>query len=393
MRVLIVSWEYPPVVVGGLGRHVAALAPALAARGHEVIVLTRGSAPRTQDETIDGVRVIRAAADGLAIDFATESVLAWAQAFEHSLSRAGLALLATGWRPELVHAHDWLVAQTASTLSAVAGARLISTLHATEFGRQQGWLGQPLQLAIHSLEAWLYARSDAVVLCSRFARDQALQIFGPHDRVRVIGNGIHADWWARQDADGPAPAAGRRPLIAFAGRLVHEKGLQELIKALPALARTYPDIGLAVAGTGPQLAAQQDRARRYGVSERVEWLGHVDDVRLRDLFHAVDAVVVPSLYEPFGLVCLEAQAAGAPVAVAAVGGLAELVQDGVSGRVFRPESPDAIAEAVSRLLGEAAVSARMAGRAREAARADYSWSEVAARTETLYRETLVSGQG
>jgi glycogen(starch) synthase len=163
----MVSWEFPPLLVGGLGRHVAELAPALAAAGHDVRVLTRGLQAEASSEQVGAVTVYRCAADGLDIDLGSESVLAWSQAFEHSLSRAGLQLL-DGWQPELIHAHDWLVAQTAVTLRARTGAPLVVTVHATEHGRQQGWLGEPVPRAIHSVERWLCGQADAVIACSQF---------------------------------------------------------------------------------------------------------------------------------------------------------------------------------------------------------------------------------
>ena len=110
VRVLMLSWEYPPLVVGGLGRHVEALSRELVRAGHEVQVVTRGEKDEIVDELVDGVQVRRAALDPLAIDFTTESLLAWAQASEHALMRAALPLLRR-CRPDVVHAHDWLVAQ------------------------------------------------------------------------------------------------------------------------------------------------------------------------------------------------------------------------------------------------------------------------------------------
>jgi glycogen(starch) synthase len=125
VQVLIVSWEFPPLVVGGLGRHVAALARELDAAGHDVRVLTRGIASTQQTDQYGRVRVIRAAVDPIAVDFGTECVLAWAQTFEHPLTRAGLELVAD-WHPHVIHAHDWLVAQTSRTLHQVTGAPVVA---------------------------------------------------------------------------------------------------------------------------------------------------------------------------------------------------------------------------------------------------------------------------
>ncbi len=392
MRVLIVSWEFPPLVVGGLGRHVGQLARQLAAAGHDVRVLTRGNRPEPEQQDVDGVSVWRAAADELAIDFGSESVLAWTQAFEHSLIRAGLRLVA-GWRPEVIHAHDWLVAQTAHTLHQVTGSPVVVTVHATEYGRQQGWLTEPVPRAIHSAERWLCRDAAAVIACSRFMAAQVAELFQlPVSKVRVIGNGVDPAPQADSRAELETPTAGRRyagrPLLVFAGRLVHEKGLQELIKALPLLRDELPGVRLVVAGTGRQLADQQDRAARYGVADLITWAGFLENADLTELFAAADRVVVPSLYEPFGLVALEAQLAGTPVAVSDTGGLAELVEPGRTGLRFAPESPAAIADAVRQVLADPAAARRWAAAAQRRAREEFGWAAVASRTAEVYASVL-----
>ena len=386
------SWEYPPILVGGLGRHVADLAGALAEAGHDVRVLTRGGDEHPHLDQTAGVAIARAARDPIALDFGTESLLAWVATMEHTLIRAADELLA-GWRPDVVHGHDWLVAQTVRTLSQRWSCPTVITMHATEHGRQQGWLGQPLPRAIHSLERWVCRDAAAVITCSNFMASQVQELFGlPPARVHVIGNGVHLD--------GPPPAAAiaaafggaqqtdqagpGHPLLVFAGRLVHEKGLQELIKALPAIAAAHPGVRLAVAGSGPQLADQQDRATRYGVAARISWRGRLDRGPLAALMVAADVVVVPSLYEPFGLVALEAQALGTPVAVSETGGLIDLVKPSETGELFTPQSPSALAEAVLRLLADPQRATEMADRAREQARSGYSWPVLAARTAAVY---------
>src|SRR5436309_1721424 len=191
----MLSWEYPPLVVGGLGRHVEALARELAVQGHDVRVVTRGDAETGHAATRDGVRIVRAAADPLAIDFTTETLLAWSQAAEHALLRAALPLVRR-WRPDVVHAHDWLVAQSAITLAETTGAPLVATLHATEAGRHMGWLPQPLNLAIHSVEKWLAQRAALVITCSTTMYDEVVALFElVPERVLVLPNGVDAERW------------------------------------------------------------------------------------------------------------------------------------------------------------------------------------------------------
>jgi glycogen(starch) synthase len=159
VRVLMLSWEYPPVVVGGLGRHVHALATELAAAGHDVAVLSRqpsgtdaGTHP-TVDEVVEGVRVLRVAEDPTHLEFERDMV-AWTLAMGHALLRTALTRIA-GWRPDVVHAHDWLVAHPAIALADVFGVPLVATIHATEAGRYAGWLSSPLSRQVHSTEWWL----------------------------------------------------------------------------------------------------------------------------------------------------------------------------------------------------------------------------------------------
>jgi glycogen(starch) synthase len=382
VRVLMLSWEYPPLVVGGLGRHVDALARELAAAGHDVRVVTRGEASSVVEEVRDGVRVRRSAVDPIAVDFTTESLLAWSQASEHSLVRAALPLVRR-WRPDVVHAHDWLVAQSGVTIAAVSGAALVVTMHATEAGRHQGWLPKPLNLAIHSVERWMAHQATAVITCSSAMRQEVGRLLELRtEDIAVVGNGIDPARW--RTAGGARHTGG--PLLVFAGRLVHEKGVQTLLDALPALRRRHPGLRLIVAGTGIYADQLQARARTRRLARGVEWAGFVAEDDLARLFSVADAAVVPSLYEPFGIVALEAAATGAPLVVSETGGLQDLVDAGVVAASFPPRDVRALTEAVHATLADPAGARRAAARASRLIRRDYTWAAVAARTAAVYSE-------
>jgi glycogen(starch) synthase len=388
VRVLMLSWEYPPLVVGGLGRHVDALARELAAAGHDVRVVTRGESSAAVEEVRDGVRVLRSAVDPIAVDFTTESLLAWSQASEHSLVRAALPLV-RHWRPDVVHAHDWLVAQSGVTIAQDSGAALVVTMHATEAGRHQGWLPKPLNLAIHSVERWLAHQATAVITCSSAMREEVGRLLELRtEDIAVVGNGIDLARW--RIAGGTRHAGGIRhaggPLLVFAGRLVHEKGVQTLLDALPALRRRHPGLRLIVAGTGSYADQLQARARTRRVARGVEWAGFVAEDHLARLFRAADAAVVPSLYEPFGIVALEAAATNTPLVVSETGGLQDLVDAGVVAASFPPRDVRALTEAVDATLADPAGARRAAARASRLVRRDYTWAAVAARTTAVYGE-------
>ncbi|MFD6568433.1 glycosyltransferase family 4 protein [Micromonospora profundi] len=387
LRVLMLSWEYPPVLVGGLGRHVHALSVALAAAGHEVTVITRHADGAPLEEYADGVRILRAPEDPVTFPLATSSLLAWTMAFNHTLTRTALRATEAGTY-DVIHAHDWLVAHTAITLSDHLDLPLVTTMHATEAGRHQGWLPEEMNRTIHGVEHWLTGASTRVITCSGYMRDQVGALFDvPAEQVDVVPNGVDdRAWRARPRAVASARArfAADGPLVGYAGRLVYEKGVQHLVHAVPRLREQHPGLRVVIAGDGPYRPELEAEARRLALGSTVSFTGFLDANQLPAVLGATDATVVPSLYEPFGMVALEAAAAGAPLAVARTGGLAEIVEPGVTGVTFPHSDPAALAGAVGQLLGDEIFARRVARRARAMVGERYGWATIAARTAASY---------
>ena len=400
MRVLMVSWEYPPVVVGGLGRHVHALATELAATGHEVVVLSRrpagtdaGTHP-TIDEVVDGVRVLRVAEDPAHLEFEREMV-AWTLAMGHGLLRAALGRLG-GWRPDVVHAHDWLVAHPAIALADVLGVPLVATIHATEAGRHAGWLSSPLSRQVHSTEWWLAHRADELITCSAAMQAEVAELFDlDAGAIAVLHNGVAARGWhatpVRAATARARYAPGGEPLLVYFGRLEHEKGVQDLIAALPRIRRVRPGTRLLVAGTGTGADALAETARAHRVRRSVRFLGHLPDAELAAAIAAADAVVLPSRYEPFGIVALEAAAAGAPLVASSAGGLGEVVVDGETGVSFAPGDVGGLARAVEVVLADPAAAAQRAAAARARLGVDFDWRSIASATVEVYARATAGG--
>ncbi|HEY2670806.1 MAG TPA: glycosyltransferase family 4 protein [Rugosimonospora sp.] len=391
-RILMLSWEYPPVMVGGLGRHVHALATSLVAAGHQVTVVTRHSPDAPLEELREGVRVVRAPEDPPAFPLATATLLAWTMAFNHSLTRAALHAAATETF-DVIHAHDWLVTHTAVTMRDHLGIPLVATIHATEAGRHQGWLPEEMNKTIHTVEWWLGHEASRIIACSQYMRWEIGRLLElPEDRIEVIPNGVDAPIWRAQPraiAAARARFAADGPLIGFAGRLVYEKGVQDLVHALPELSDRHPGLRVVIAGDGPHKGELQSEIHRLRLDGRVNFAGFVGD-DLPATFAASDAVVVPSIYEPFGMVALEAAAAGAPLAVSRTGGLAEIVQPGVTGVTFPAKDSDALAAAVGTLLTDGVSARRMARQARAMVRARYGWVAIAERTAAAYADVVAN---
>jgi len=382
----MLSWEYPPVVVGGLGRHVDHLATALAGAGHEVVVLSRqppGTDPATHpttDSRRGGVRVIAAAQDPHEFDFGTD-MMAWTLAMGHAMVRAGLRLAGEGWLPDVVHAHDWLVAHPGIALAEFFDVPLVSTIHATEAGRHSGWVSGRISRQVHAAESWLVRDSDAVIACSASMAAEITALFGPElAEITVIRNGIDSSRWPfalRTARTGP-------PELLYFGRLEYEKGVHDAIAAMPRIRRAHPGATLTVAGDGTQQDWLVEVARKNKVLRAVRFTGRVEHDQLLGLLHRCDLAVLPSHYEPFGIVALEAAAAGAPLVTTDVGGLGEAVIDGQTGLSCPPRDVPALASAVSAALADPAGAQRRALAARDRLTADFDWHTVAGETAAVY---------
>lgn len=395
-KVLVLSWEYPPVLVGGLGQHVHALARHLVAQGHDVTVVCRqptgtdAITQPTEDVIVEGVRVIRVAEDPPHLEF-DHDLVAWVLAMGHAMTRAALALL-RDWRPDVVHAHDWLVAHPAIALAEHCGVPLVATLHATEAGRHGGWLTEPLNRQVHSAEWWLANRADALITCSTAMRVEVANLFGvPDERITVIHNGIEPQQWhvprVRARAVRRRHRQGR--MLLFVGRLEWEKGVQDLIAALPWIRMTHPDAHLVVAGTGRHAVRLRQQAQETDLGDCVNFVGHVPGTGLKELVAAADAVVIPSRYEPFGLVALEAVAAGTPLVTSTAGGLGEVVINGVTGLSFMPGDFVGLAAAVRAVLDDPAAAQRRATAARARLPLDFDWARIAETTACVYQSAEV----
>jgi glycogen synthase len=387
LSVALLSWEYPPVVVGGLSRHVFDLSRHLALQGHEVTVYTRGQSGAPAEEVDGRVRVSRV--DGYPPPLAIEDLVPWTLAFNIGLIHRAMGEVSAR-PPDVLHAHDWLVTYAATVLKDLCSLPLVTTVHATEHGRHGGHLPGPTQRFIHRVERWLVSEADRVITCSAFMRDEVVTALGADEaRLDLIPNQVDLTPYSP-----PAPSLRPalwpegRPLILFAGRLEYEKGVQTVLDAFPEIERRVPGVGLLVAGDGTYRSSLQVRAERLGLDGQVRFEGFVDESRLRSLYRTSDLAIVPSLYEPFGLVTLEAMASGTPVVVADAGGLRETVEHGVSGLRFAPGDAPGLARAVTRVLRDPTLAARLAREARSALQARSSWSGAAARTADSYRRAI-----
>jgi glycogen(starch) synthase len=388
MRALILSWEYPPRIVGGLGRHVWRLSTTLADRGHEIHVVTRDHPDAPPEEWLDGVHVLRVGEYPPIVPF--DDLVSWVLQFNIGVLETAAKLL-LDIDVDVVHAHDWLVAYAAAGMKNLFQAPLVSTVHATEYGRHQGFLPGAMNRVIHQVEWWLTYESRRTITCSQYMRDQCRRIFElPSAKIDVIPNGVDLQTFTAPDGVDEFRSGLVRDgekLIFFAGRLEFEKGVQTVLEALPRVLDTIP-ARFVVAGIGTHEQELREHVTRAGLDDHVQFLGFVPDARLRMYYAAADLAVVPSLYEPFGMVALETMASGTPCIAADTGGLRELVVHEATGLRFVPGDPASLAGMILRLLTDRRLDQRLSVDARRMLDEQFSWRSIAARTVAVYERAI-----
>ena len=378
----MLSWEYPPLVVGGIAAHVDGLARAMQRAGHEVVVCSLHHPDEPDDTVVEGVRVLRADA-GLPW-LPDDDIVASMASANHQLVQ--LAARLGDWRPDVVHAHDWLVAWAGDTLKTLLDIPLVATIHATERGRHGGHLPPGLPGTINSVEWWLAYQAREIIACSRFMVREVVHNFElPGEKVHLVPNGVETERW-RSVASMAGVA--REPLVIAWGRIQYEKGFQILGRAIGELRHRVPGIRCVIAGRGSYLPELQTHIDVEGVSDIVQLAGYVPDDELHDLLQRAACVVIPSLYEPFGIVALEGMAAGAPTIVARTGGLAEIVAGTDAGMLFEPGNHHELADRIAEVIDSPATAQRLRDKAAQLLRKTYTWDAIAAETVLVYDRAL-----
>jgi glycogen(starch) synthase len=375
------------VIEGGLARHVRKLAEELVRQGADVDVLTRGRDGVAGSQVRAGVRVTSVPEPHWPRDL--NQFVAWVQSMNADMVLAGEALAAEN-EYALVHGHDWLVAEACATLAERIGVPFLTTIHATEHGRHQGWVAEPPQSHIHGVERWMASRADGVIVCSHYMREHVADIFDIDERrINVIPNGIDPDD-LRPVADLESLrrefAAPDEKLVLLVGRLVYEKGFQLALEALPGVIEAVGGVRFLVAGSGTHEAQLREQASQLGLLERGSFLGWIGDDVLHSLYKIADLTVVPSIYEPFGLVALEAMASGCPCIVADTGGLREVVPPGERvGLRFNGGDAEHLGVMIERMLVDRPLRERLVAEASEHV-LRFDWVDVAQRTKAVYEE-------
>ena len=386
MKILMFSWEYPPLSYGGLARHVQDLSEALVSQGHQIFVITQGDGKLPREEVVSGVKIYRSNPLQIsAINF-VEHILH----LNFLLLEKAINIIDQLGDFDLIHGHDWLVFWVCRVLKHALTKPLLYTIHATEFGRNQGIYNE-IQRYINDLEWYATFEAWRVIVCSNFMKQEVKNLFQlPDDKVLEIANGVNEENYQadyskafRQNYASPD-----EQIILYVGRIVREKGIQVLIQSIPEILQRNPASKFVIAGKGPYLDSLKAQADYLGISNRVYFTGFISDEERNKLYRCADLAVFPSLYEPFGIVALEAMATMTPVIVSAVGGLVEFVEDGENGLTVPPNDPPRLAQAILQLLNKQNTARRLANNGYRLVKEKYSWKQIARKTVKVYQEVL-----
>jgi glycogen(starch) synthase len=379
----MLSWEFPPSSAGGTAAHVDGLAHAMQRAGHEVVLITRLVPGAERESNVGGVRVLRVDVE---MPWLPDQPVAAVASANHAFVGASAQL--GSWRPQVVHGHDWGVAWATDVLSTLYDVPVVTTFHGTERGRHGGHLPPGSATDINSVEWWQAYRSRRVIASTRLMVREIVSGFEMDpDHVKRVPAGIDPAWW---ETAGPGEDMSEpRSRLVFAwGRIRYEKGFQVLARAVGALRQRVTGLECMIAGRGSYLPELQSQIDIAGAGDLIQVPGFMSDNELRAAIHRAGCVVIPSLYEPFGVVALEALAGGAPLIVADTGGLAELVGGTGTALLFEPGNAAELADCIERVLSDRELADDMVRKGRELLQATYSWDAIAARTLMVYQEAL-----
>ena len=385
MKILMLTWEYPPRVVGGISKVVYDLSHKMVKEGNEVTVVTYKEGDNVKYyENDKGVEVYRV--DNYMIR--PNNFIDWIMQLNFNMITKANEIINKNGKFDVIHAHDWLVAYSAKSIKESYNIPLISTIHATESGRNSG-IHDETQRYINDSEWMLTYESSEVIVNSNYMKNEVQRLFGlPYDKINVIPNGVNLQLFSNVNIDYDFRrqyAMDNEKIILYVGRLVYEKGIQNLIAAMPKVLDRYHDSKLIICGRGGMIDELREQVKYLGIENKVYFAGYCDSKKMQKMYKCADVAVFPSTYEPFGIVAIESMLSGTPTIVSDVGGLNEIIEHGVTGMKSYAGNANSIADSVLALLFDPKLCANISQNAIKKVKENYNWSKITDSTYYVYQ--------
>lgn len=387
MKILMLTWEYPPRIVGGIARVVHDLSHKLVKDGHEVTVVTYKDGNALDYEDDKGVKVYRV--NNYMIS--PNNFIDWIMQLNFNMVAKASQIINEQGKFDCIHAHDWLVAYAAKTLKNSYEIPIVATIHATESGRNSG-IHDETQRYINDTEWLLTYEATEVIVNSNYMKCELQRLFGlPFEKINVVPNGINLNNFSGVEKDYDFRrqyAMDNEKIILYVGRLVYEKGIQNLISAMPKILQGYHDTKLVIAGKGGMFDELKAQSDSMGLGNKVYFTGYLNSKQVQKMYKCADIAVFPSTYEPFGIVALEAMLAGIPTVVSDVGGLNEIVEHGVDGMKSYAGNPNSLADSILALLLNPELCDKVSKNAKLKVKNEYNWGKIAQDTYFTYEKAI-----
>lgn len=327
----------------------------------------------------------------VAVEVPAPTFHSWVLLFNHFFEKRVGQLAKEYGKPDVLHIHDWLTVSSGVGAKHLLRVPLVMTFHSTESSRSAS-SRSPESSMVEGLEWWGSFEATRVIAVSGWMKSEAVSHFKlPPEKVAEIPNAVDVSRFSRPvDVEATRSKWKAQPgerLITAIGRMTSQKGFDDLIRAYHEIRKAVPESRLLLMGDGYMRAELESLAEAEQVRGTTTFAGFVSDSDIVDAIRSSDLVAVPSRFEPFGIIALEAMAGGSPVVVSKVGGLAEIVEDGVDGLEVEPNSPSSLAKAAVRLLSDRALASQLAARAKEKVKA-YNWEASAIKTLDVYQLAL-----
>jgi glycosyltransferase involved in cell wall biosynthesis len=387
MKILVLTWEFPPRIVGGIARHVAELYPEIVQLGHEIHLITVQFGAASVEEAVEGVWVHRVPVAE------SHNFFDWVGKMNVSMGEYGGRLLSQDGSFDLIHAHDWLVGDAAIALKHRFKLPMIATIHATEHGRNNG-IHTDIQRYVNQKERMLAHEAWQIIVCTQYMRREVSQtLHMPLDKLNIVYNGIRAEK-KQLDPNFNAREFRRQfaqddeKIVYYVGRITHEKGIGNLLKASPTVLKALDQRVKIVIIGGGNVDHLKWQATDLGIHAHCRFTGFMPDEELDKFQVIADCAVFPSLYEPFGIVALESFAARVPVVVSDAGGLPEVVQDGKTGVVALKNDPDSIALGILQILSNPDYAEQLVENAYKDLIQRFCWNRLAQQTAAIYDRVM-----
>ncbi|MCS7201885.1 MAG: glycosyltransferase family 4 protein [Dictyoglomus sp.] len=392
MNILMLTWEFPPRIIGGLSRHVSDLSYALAEKNINITIITCCSEGAKEKENVKNLSIHRVPHKIIE----TPDFINWVYFLNFSMIIKGIELFKQNLF-DIIHVHDWLSAFAGYVLKHSFKKPLVATIHATEYGRNQGIYTKE-QSFIHSVEWWLTYEAWRVIVCSSFMKEEITNLFNlPEDKIDVIPNGVNIENLktnldlkdVRKNFALPS-----EKIVLYIGRMYYQKGPEYLLRSAPLVLSQYPNVKFIFVGTGDLLNPLKEEANNLGLQNKVVFTGFIDDSLRNALLNIADICVFPSIYEPFGIVALEAMALSKPVIASNIGGFKEIIDSGQDGLLFTPRDIYDLGQKILFLLKDENFANTIGKKAREKVESMYTWDKISEKTlkvyERVYKEYLSS---